>query len=212
MVAEGISFPSVLEGSRIADIGAGASSSVAHLRSLGSLAVAVDPKYANPDALVASVNGYLRNPAAASSSKKHIDTSLPENRELLKRFKKSRDAFYKSWRDEPEAYIPASATSIPLAGGSVELLYSSFALSVIGLQDYEVFMAFYNEAKRVLEPGKSMQLYPWFNPWEDGLDTLGRNQATNSYKFSQFLRQNNVSHSFRRTKRNPWKTLEIVNG
>jgi ubiquinone/menaquinone biosynthesis C-methylase UbiE len=148
-------LPKDLTGLRTLDLCAGMSDFAYGLRKRGADAYALDLLYADMKTLV------QRHQAAFREVARDVFHTRPDGPKARQIYGGYVQAFNESLRKKPRFYVGASATALPFADASFDLVTSFNGL--FGTLDFDgrALTPALAEALRVLRPGGSLQLLPY---------------------------------------------------
>lgn len=183
-----IFLPENVTGLRIVDIGAGADSITAELRSCGADAFAIDYRYGNnPNALIRALN------------RDGMDT------ETLHRFAQD-------YNEHRERYLAAvvGGEKLPFKDNSVNAAFSLKCLSTIVLDDFATFLRAYEEIVRILIPHEDPKQAGILsiNPWAGSLSMSPINHP-NAMRFMKYL-ENDQKVAFFVARPNPYLSTLLI--
>lgn len=138
-------------GLRVLDVAAGGSDFTAEMRTRGSEAYALDPRFNSLEELEGDINNFSLNRNYNGNLADMSDTMIAESQAALKQFRED-------YLQHTEAYIAASATSIPFPDNSVDLAVSRAGLTCLASRDYTLLRDAVVEIVRVLKPDASLRI------------------------------------------------------
>jgi SAM-dependent methyltransferase len=148
-------LPKDVKGLRTLDLCAGMSDFAYGLRNRGAEAYALDLLYGDMKTLVE------RHQLAFREVARDVFHTRPDGPKARQIYRSYVQAFNESLRKKPRFYVGASATALPFAGASFDLVTSFNGL--FGTLDFDsrALNPALAEALRVLKPGGSLQLLPY---------------------------------------------------
>ncbi len=159
-----LSVPMPVKGKRILDVAGGCSNTTAHLAGLGADAHAVDPGYADLDAMLGKFRAFTALSERASMAALHLGSNPEIDALYDAAFRQPVRLFEADITEHPERYHSESCLELPFEDNFFdEVLCHSFLTAEGGIGREFVFASM-KEMLRVLRQGGSVRLGPWLPP------------------------------------------------